>query len=190
MAIGAHLRKTFLAGILAAVPVAITVFVVWYVDDRTRILGKKVLGIDLPGVGLVVALAGIYLLGLVVTSLIGRILLRVVDRMLLKLPLLKTVYETWKHVALTPGEGMFAKVVLVGDEGGRMSLVGFTSGVPIKGEAEPTLCVFLPAAPNPTSGRLAFVPRSRCRFLEMTTEEAFKLILSGGNYLPAGLTSS
>lgn len=187
MSIASHLRKTFLAGILAAVPVAITAFVVWYVDDRTRILGKKVLGVDLPGVGLVVAVAVIYLLGLVVTSLIGRILLKIVDRTLLRLPLLKTVYETWKHVALTPGEGMFAKVVLVGEEGGHMSLLGFTNGVPIKGAAEATLCVFLPAAPNPTSGRLALVPQARCRFLEVTTEEGFKMILSGGNYLPEGV---
>jgi uncharacterized membrane protein len=106
--------------------------------------------------------------------------------MLNRMPLLKPIYRAWKQVALTPGEGIFARVVLVADETGRMEMLGFTSGVPTSAGGD-TLCVFVPAAPNPTSGRLYFVRRDHCRMLAVSSEEAFKMILSGGSYVPAGI---
>jgi uncharacterized membrane protein len=181
-----HLRRTFLAGIFAAMPIAATCFVVWYVDARTRILSKQFFGVDVPFLGVLLAVAGIYLLGFVVTSLIGKWLLRLADGTLDRMPLLKPIYRAWKQVALTPGEGIFAKVVLVADETGRMEMLGFTSGVPTTAGSD-TLCVFVPAAPNPTSGRLYFVRREHCRMLSVSSEEAFKMILSGGSYVPAGI---
>jgi uncharacterized membrane protein len=186
--IGSHLRNTFLAGAFAAIPVAGTAFVIWYVDSSTRVLSRKVFGTDVPFVGLAIAVVAIYLLGLVVTSFVGRLLLRLGDRTLRRVPLLKTVYQTWKQVAISPGEGIFAKVVLIPDEGGRMSLIGFTSGKPTAKGGD-TLPVFVPAAPNPTSGRLCLVKEADCRFLAVSNEEAFKMILSSGCYVPEGLTA-
>jgi uncharacterized membrane protein len=181
-----HLRKTFLAGVFAAIPIAATVFVIWYVDSKTRVLSKQLFGVDVPVLGVLIAVAVIYLLGLAVTSLLGKLLLRAADWLLLRMPILRPVYQTWKQVALTPGEGIFAKVVAVADETGRMEMLGFTSGHPTT-PAGDTLCVFVPAAPNPTSGRLYFVNRAHCRFLPVSNEEAFKLILSGGSYVPPGI---
>ena len=182
----AHLRNTFLAGIFAAMPVAGTAFLVWYVDASTRVLSRKLFAVDVPFLGLAIAVVAIYLLGLVVTSLLGIFLLRIVDAILSRLPLLKPVYHAWKQVALSPGEGIFAKVVLVPDETGRMSLVGFSSGQPTSPGGD-TLAVFIPAAPNPTNGRLCLVQQAHCRFLGISSEEAFKMILSGGSYIPDGL---
>jgi uncharacterized membrane protein len=181
-----HLRRTFLAGIFAAIPIAVTAFVIYYIDAQTRILSRKLLGIDVPFLGAALAIVAIYLLGFIVTSLIGRLLLRAADRLLTRMPLLKPVYQTWKQVVLTPGEGIFAKVVMVADETGKMNMLGFTSGQPIAATGD-TLCVFIPAAPNPTSGRLYFIPQQHCRMLNISSEEAFKLILSGGSYIPAGI---
>src|SRR5687768_12344105 len=184
--IQAHLRNTLLAGIFAAIPVAGTVFLVWYVDASTRVLSRKLFGVDVPFLGVAIAVVAIYLLGLVVTSLLGMFLLRIVDAILSRVPLLKPVYQAWKQVALSPGEGIFAKVVLVPDETGRMSLVGFSSGQPTSPGGD-TLAVFIPAAPNPTNGRLCLVQQAHCRFLGISSEEAFKMILSGGSYIPDGL---
>jgi uncharacterized membrane protein len=78
---------------------------------------------------------------------------------------------------------MFAKVVLVPVENKGTRAVGFTSGEPIPGDAG-TCCVFVPAMPNPISGRLYFVPIGECIPLPLSAEEAFKLLLSGGNYIP------
>jgi uncharacterized membrane protein len=182
-AMGAHLKKSFLAGIFAVIPIAVTAFVLWYVDQNTRILARKVLRVDVPFLGVVVALTLIYLLGLVITSLLGRFFIKLLDRVLSRLPVLKEVYKIWKQVALSPGEGIFAKVVLVPCDTGKA--IGFTSGQPV-GDG---LCVFIPAAPNPTSGRLILVKHADCTVLEISSEEAFKMILSSGSYLPAGLTT-
>jgi uncharacterized membrane protein len=181
-----HLRNTFLAGIFAAVPVGVTIFLVWYVENATRQLLVRAVGIDMRFIGIPIAILAVYFLGLIVTSLIGRFFLRVIDRVLLRLPFLKDVYQAWKHIALTPGgkEGMYAKVVLIPGESGETRLMGFTTGDPVPGD-DRTCCVFVPNSPNPVMGRLYFVPRERCLPIDITAEEAFKLILSSGNYIPA-----
>jgi uncharacterized membrane protein len=146
------------------------------------------IGVHAPFLGLLLALAGVYVLGLLVRSIVGRFLITWVDRILLRIPLLRDAYEAWKHVSVTPGgkEGVFAKAALVGSgEGGRV--LGFTSGEPVAGDPN-TLCVFVPNAPNPINGRLYFVPRGSCVILEgVGMEEAFKSLLSTGNYVPPGL---
>jgi uncharacterized membrane protein len=181
-----HLRNTFLAGIFAAIPVGATIFLVWYVENATRTPLRNLFNgrLDIPFIGIPIALVVIYLLGLGVTSIIGKWLLKVVDRLLLRLPLLKDLYQAWKQIAVTPGgtEGMYAKVVLVRLEGDARVL-GFTSGDAVPGDND-TLCVFVPNTPNPVMGRLYFVPRHHVQALDMTAEEAFKFLLSTANYIP------
>src|SRR4029453_15732387 len=79
-----HLRKTFLAGIFAAVPVAVTLFICWYIDSKTRIISEYLFGRPIPVVGIVIALAAIYACGLVATTLLGKWLLKVLDRLLVR----------------------------------------------------------------------------------------------------------
>jgi uncharacterized membrane protein len=186
-----HLRKTFLAGVFAAVPVVVTAFVFWYVDHHTRVISERLFGRSIPVVGIVIALLAIYLGGLVATTLLGRWAISLVDRMLSRLPGFRQLYVAWKQVALTPGggEGMFAKVVLIAEGSEQMRMLGFTSGQPIGGDME-TWCVFVPNAPNPLQGRLYFVDRSRCQMLNISAEEAFKTILSTGNYLPEDMSAA
>jgi uncharacterized membrane protein len=181
-----HLRSTFLAGIFGAIPIVVTIFLIWYVDDQTRVISEKLFGKRLPVVGVVIAIVGIYVFGLIATSLLGKFFIRAIDGLLSRVPILKQVYAAWKQVALTPGgtEGTFAKMVLIPSETAKMHTLGFTSGLPIAGSTD-TLCVFVPAAPNPLQGRLFFVHRDQCRFLEASNEEGFKLLLSTGNYVPA-----
>ena len=174
-----HLRKTFLAGILAAVPVAVTAYIIWYVDSQMRKI------VPIPFLGMVMAIVGIYLCGLLTTSLLGKFFLGIVDKVLSRVPVLRELYIAWKHIALTPGgtEGTFSRVVMIPDETGCTHLLGFCSGRPLDGDPD-TYCVFVPAAPNPVSGRLYFVHREKCVFIDLSTEEAFKVVLSTGNYIP------
>ncbi len=185
-----HLRTTFLTGIFAAIPLAITIFVIVYVESKTREPLREATGINIPFVGVAACIVAIYLLGLIVSSLIGRFILRSVDRLLLHVPLLKGLYRAWKQVTLTPGgkEGMFAKVVLIATEVEHASLLGFTSGDALPGDPL-SCCVFVPNAPNPITGRLYFVRREHCRTLDITADDALKLILSNGNYVPSQITS-
>ena len=182
----AHVRNKLLAGGLAAVPVAVTFFVLWYVDNKARSL----LHLEWPVVGIAVALGAIYLLGLFVTSVLGRGLLGATDWVLRHVPGLSDLYRTWKQVAISDPHdgtfGIFARVVLVPDATGRGCVLGFTSGHPIDGDPR-IACVFVPASPNPTSGRLQFVPSDRCIKLDLQPQEALKLLISGGNYMPAAI---
>lgn len=177
-----HFRNTFLAGVFAATPLAVTAFVIYYVETTTR----RLFHIPFAFVGVLIALVGIYLLGLIVTSLIGQWLLRHLDRLLMRVPGLKDLYHAWKQISLTPGgrEGMFAKVVLIPVGPGSMQQMGFTNGDPLPEDPAMT-AVFVPAAPNPMNGRLYFVRLCDCQFLNISAEEAFKMILSTGNYVPA-----
>ena len=180
-----HLRNTFLTGIFSAIPIVITIVVIWYVEKLTREPLKALLGLDTPFLGVAVAIGLIYVLGVLVNSIIGRHLLRWLDALLRKVPILRDVYEAWRHITLTPGgkEGIYARVVLVPGTGDSLSM-GFTSGEPIEGNPE-LCCVFVPGTPNPTAGRLLFVRIDRCVPLGVSAEEVFKFVLSGGNYVPS-----
>jgi uncharacterized membrane protein len=183
--IKAHFERKFLAGALAAIPVAVTAFILWYVDAEVR---RLLPAIRYPAVGILLALVAIYVLGVFVTSLIGRQLLHFVDWTLTHLPGVGDLYRSWKQVAVTPDMsiGVFARVVMLPDETGRLRMLGFSSGKPVDG-TEDTLCVFVPASPNPTSGRIFFVGLADCRFVDIGAQEALKFIISGGNYIPGPL---
>lgn len=179
-----HLRNKLVAGILAAIPVGVTVIILWYVDARARAL----FDIRYPFLGLVLALGAVYLLGLFVTSLVGRWILTTTDSVLVHIPGLRDLYRSWKQMAFSAegDEGIFARVVLIPDETGKMKMMGFSTRKGIEGDPE-TLCVFVPGAPNPTAGRLYFVPVTECVILDIPARVAFKVLISGGNYVPAKL---
>ncbi len=181
MSLQTHLRTTFLAGAFAVTPIAVTVVLVVWVERTVR----EASGINIPFLAVGITIVGIYLLGLIVTSLVGKALLSWCDRLLIRVPIIKTAYTAWKQISVTAGgrEGIFSKVVLVPDETGRTWVMGFTEGDPIANDPD-HICVFVPASPNPMNGRLYFAKASECRPVDISAEEAFKLLLSGGNYVP------
>lgn len=179
-----HLRNTFLAGAFAAIPVVVTVVGAIWVEQMTREPLKSI-GLNIPGLGLVVALVLLYLLGLFVSSLIGKFVLSLVDKLLVRLPGVGTAYRAWKEISLNPdgSNGIYNKVVLVPDESGKMRMLAFCSGETVGPESD-MYCVFVPGSPNPINGRVCFVPRHEITHVDLSMEEAFKLILSSGNYVP------
>jgi uncharacterized membrane protein len=181
----ANVRTTFLAGIFAVIPVAVTAFILWWVDNKTVDLTQVLFGIKIHFLGVLIALAAIYAVGIVTNSLLGKYFLKLIDAIIMRLPGIRLLYQGWKQIALTPGgtESTFSNVVLIPDETGTMRLLGFCSGRIVEAD-EPSYCVFIPSSPNPITGRLYFIRASRCQFIQMSTEEAFKIILSTGNYVP------
>jgi uncharacterized membrane protein len=178
-----HFRNKLFAGALAAIPLVVTVFILWFVDTKAR----AIFGVEHPFLGILIAVAGLYLLGLFVTSLVGQFVLGATDAVLRRLPGLRDLYRSWKQVALTTDvhEGMFAHVVLI-PMGGAARALGFTSGKGVEGDPS-TWCVFVPASPNPTSGRLYFVASKDCVLAAVAPQDALKFIISGGSYVPSGI---
>lgn len=180
-----HLKKTMLSGAFAAIPIAITVAIVMYIEQSTR-APLRTVGLNIPGLGIVLAVILIYLTGLFVSSIVGRFFLNKLDQLLQRLPLLRDLYKAWKQISFTPGggEGIYSKVVLVPDGRGTQHVIGFSSMEPIGTSAE-TVAVFVPNAPNPVTGRVAFIGRRDVIELNISAEEAFKILLSSGNYVPS-----
>lgn len=183
-----HLRNKLLAGALAAAPIVAVAYLVVLAEQYTKPLTQP-LGYHFPGLGVLLAVGVVYLLGLLVSSLIGSWLLRGLDFALQRLPGLNMLYKVWKDVLVLPQgrAGMYDKVVLAPQPDGMSLRLGFTSADPVPGRPD-CWCVFLPGVPNPIAGQLVFVQRDRCQVLALSVEEAFKFLLSSGNYLPPGLT--
>jgi uncharacterized membrane protein len=181
-----HFRNTFLAGALAAVPLIAVAYGIWFLENSTHFLADF-LGVKVPGLGVLIALVAVYALGLFVTSVLGRYALSWLDYALLRVPGLKFLYQAWKDVLIVPrGKGeIFNQVVLV-PMPGNVGQIGFTSGETLTGDPR-AITVFLPNCPNPMFGRLVVVERATCIVLDVPVVDAFKHLLSSGNFTPAGL---
>ncbi len=184
-----HLRNKLVAGLFAAVPIAIIVYAAIWIEAHTAGLAAP-FGIQFPGLGVLIAIVGMYLLGLLVTSFLGQMVLRLANQFLERMPGLNLLYKAWKDLLVVPPNkaGMFHQVVLVPLDGNR-SQIGFTSGQALPGDPA-SICVFLPNIPNPFSGRLMVMKRDVCIPMKLSTEEALKYQLSSGNYLPAELSGN
>jgi uncharacterized membrane protein len=182
----AHLRDKLLAGVLAAAPVVILLVAALWIENNTRQVADT-LGVSFPGIGFLIVLVVCYVLGLAVTSFLGRFFLGLGDAIIQRVPGLNQIYRVWKDVlVVSPDQkGMFNQVVLI-PQAGHSGQVGFTSGRTLPGDPE-NICVFVPNLPNPLSGRLVVARRDTCIVLPISVEEAFKFLLSTGNYLPPQL---
>ncbi len=208
MGVFARLRTYFLAGILVTAPIGITVYLTWiflsFIDDRVtavippqynpfNYLPMSVPGIELVKslISLVVVIIAFILIGWFARNILGRILYRIAEYVVHSMPVINTVYKAIKQILETimaSQSQAFRDVVLFEYPRKGTWALGFVTGT-TKGEvqhttAEETMSVFVPTTPNPTSGFLLFVPRKELYFLDMTVEEAAKLIVSAGIILP------
>lgn len=195
------LQRYFLAGLVAVVPIGLTALVVrWTVGFMDQLLLRLIperywpetlFGFALPGVGVLATLLLILLAGMVVTNYFGHSLLRLSDWIMRRIPLVSGIYNLFKQVAdtvLAADRQGFRKVVLVEYPRRGIWSVGFVTGVS-QGEVQRLteqrmINVFMPTTPNPTSGYYILVPDADARELNMTVDEAFKLIISGGMVAP------
>jgi len=196
-----RLRNYFLTGIIVTAPIAITIFLVWqFITFLDSYVGRLVpvrynpetyLPFGIPGIGLVVMLAFLTLIGFVTAGFAGRTLVRTGERLLSRMPIVRSVYGTLKQIfetVLNQSSRSFREVVLIEYPRRGIGAIGFVTG-PTQGEVqertdEDLVNIFLPTTPNPTSGFLLFVPRKDLIQLDMTVEEGIKLVISGGIVTP------
>lgn len=200
----ARLRRILVAGVLILIPVAVTVFVLVqifrFMDGIfaplvTRVLGR-ILGENgpdsYPGLGLLLTLLLILLLGWLSTNVAGRRMLRIVERVLLRLPVAKSIYGATKGILEAVSKDQteaFKRVVLIEYPKKDLFVLAFvTGGVRwgrIDERLDDLLLVFVPTTPNPTSGFLLLVPRTEAVDLPISVEEGVRMVISGGILLPA-----
>jgi len=195
------LKRNLAAGLLVLVPAGVTLWVfLKLVNWIDRPLRQWLQAYDvggMPGAGILVTLAGIYLVGLLARTLAGRTLIRVGEWLLERVPLLGTVYSALKQVletVLSGSSGAFRKAVLIEyPRRGLWSVAFLTGSVPAavrpavsEGEAAQPgeVFCFVPTTPNPTSGVLVLVSQDQIRPLDLSVEQAVKLVISGGILTP------
>jgi uncharacterized membrane protein len=192
-----HVRRTLVAGTLAALPLIITYWVVKWLfgvlDGLFAPLVARIVGFHIPGVGLLISLLVFYLFGMFSANVIGQQIESGFEHLLSRLPFLRAVYSSAKQVIKTLSSGTERskqRVVLVEFPAKGHYMVGFVTRDVPAGVIHPegTIAVFVPTVPNPTSGALLVLPESSVIATSMTAEEAFKIVLSGGVIVPeAGL---
>ena len=178
-------RSTLLLGLVLAAPAGLTfwvlVRVIRFFDDTFRPLGLN----QIPGMGLVVAFAALFLIGLLGKTFAGRLLKNFVDGLLEQRPVVRGVYRLFNQIgdAFFSGnsKSSFKKVVQV--PFGSQEAVSIALLVMQMDDVE--VLVFVPAAPNPTTGFILKVPAQSVKDVDMSVEEAFKVILSCGALLPS-----
>jgi len=181
-----HLARCIVAGIVFVLPVGGTVLGTVYLEKE---LAKSWVGDQafyFPGLALLLTAVGLYVLGLAVSTFVGRFLLRLVDSLLSRLPALGRLYATVKQI-LGYGEGedaVFRRVVLVENEVSGSRELGLVTAEVRGDSGDVRLAVFVPGAPNPTTGRLLLAERERVRPLDLPVNEAFKTLLSVGANSP------
>jgi uncharacterized membrane protein len=202
-----RLRAYFLAGILVTAPLAITIalasWLIDFVDSRIVPLiplrynpdyyFNKYLGyeIGIPGLGLVVLIVFITLVGAMTAGFLGRFVIRLGENMLNRMPVVRSIYGASKQIletVLRQQSNAFRQAVLVEYPRRGIWAIGFITGR-TEGEVQNLISddlinIFLPTTPNPTSGFLLFVPREDLILLDMSVEEAIKMVISGGIVTP------
>ncbi|MBT6096713.1 MAG: DUF502 domain-containing protein [Rhodospirillaceae bacterium] len=198
---GQRMRAYLLAGILITAPISITLYLAWifigFVDARVTPLlpaqynPETYLPFALPGLGLIMLVLGLMLIGALTAGFLGRIWLRISERVLSGMPIIRNVYSAVKQIletVLAQQSNAFREAVLVEYPRRGIWAIAFITGR-TEGEVqsvteEECINIFLPTTPNPTSGFLLFVPRKDLVHLSMSVEEAIKMVISGGIVTP------
>ena len=195
----ATLRRYLVAGLLIWVPLGVTLLIVGFlVDlmDQTLLLlpesiqPENLLGYRIPGLGLVLTAAVVLVTGMIVTNLFGKQLITFGERMLRRIPVVRSIYGAVKQVteSMFSSGKSFRKVVLVEYPRKGMWSLAFQTGngadeINDKTGHEVTN-VFIPTTPNPTSGFFLMVPRAEVIELDMSIDDGLKMLLSVGVVVP------
>ncbi len=199
------LKNDFIAGLLVVIPIATTIWLTvtisigvinWLTQIPKQLNPLKELnpllvdGLNLL-IGLTVPVAGILFIGLMARNIIGKWLLDVGETTLQAIPLAGAVYKTLKQLLetlLRDSRDRFRRVVLVEyPRRGMWSLAfvtGAVGGTMQTALPEPMVSLFIPTSPNPTTGWYALVPETEVITIDLSVEDAFKLIISGGIVTP------
>jgi uncharacterized membrane protein len=194
-----RLRRDLVAGVLVWLPILAVVWVIRFLVqlmDRTLLLlpasyrPEALFGFGLPGLGAVLAFAILLVTGLLVTNLIGRQLVDYWEDLLQRIPLVRSIYSSVKGLAesVFSQDKAFRKVVLIPYPRAGVWSIGFLTAENL-GEISartgvPSVCVFIPATPNPTSGFIVIVPRAEVIELAMSVDAAMKMIVTLGIVMP------
>ncbi len=197
------LRNNFLTGIVLATPLAVTIALIWsFIGFVDRVVKPAIPerfnpetylpgDFTIPGLGLALAVVMLTVLGALARNFFGRSLISMGENLISSVPLVRNVYNALKQIMETVFNGKknsFKEVVLIEYPMKGLYVVAFVSaegqGALREKISDDVIALFVPTTPNPTSGFLLYTPRSNTISIDMSVEEAAKLIISFGMVTP------
>ena len=194
--LGRHFRSRFVSGLFVLIPLAVTIFVLKLVFSTLEATAmpfiRPLLKTAPQSVLVLIAIAFmtlfIYLIGLIASHIVGQKFIRLGESILLKLPIIKSVYTTSKQVVdifSTDSATAFKAVVMVTFPHPDSMAMGFVTGTMLDPDRKVLYRVFVPTTPNPTSGFLVILSDKQVTFTDIPVEEGIRMIVSGGMLAPA-----
>jgi uncharacterized membrane protein len=199
--LAARFRHYLVTGVLVWVPLLVTWWVaITLINLIDRILlvlppeyrPSNLLGFNIPGLGVILALVVLLVTGLLVANFLGRQVVALWEGILNRIPLVNSMYSGIKQLLetfLSHDSRSFRKVVLVQYPSKGLWTLAFLAGDPVGEIQQKTssevLTIYVPTAPNPTSGYVIFVAKDEAVELDMSVEDAMRMIVSLGMVVPA-----
>ena len=197
-----RLRNYFISGLLFWIPLALSVLVIKFFLEvvnnivPARFLPESLLNLDtnIPGSGIVLVVLIILITGALVTNILGRKIVELWEGILNKIPGFRNIYNALKKISstvLNTSSESFRKAFLIQYPSKGIWVIAFQSG-DYKGEVkniigDDVINLFVPTTPNPTSGFFVMMAKKDAYELNMSVEEAFKLVISAGVVTPENL---
>ncbi|MFC1923968.1 DUF502 domain-containing protein [Chloroflexota bacterium] len=185
------LRQYFIAGLVVLTPLVATVLVMkWlfdFIDGIMAPLFELILGRSIPGIGFVVLVILIYLTGLMAANVFGKRIIQFIETVVERVPVFREIYKAFNQVidSLTLSQkGAFKEVVIVEFPRAGMKTVAFVTNKFSDKHGKELLNIYIPTAPNPTSGFFQIVPTESVLKTNMSVEDAMKIVLSAGMIVP------
>jgi uncharacterized membrane protein len=194
------LKNYFITGLLVILPIFITAYVIWYLIKAmdavlkfipAKYLPETYINVYIPGVGLILVVILILIVGILTRNIAGKKVLQFWDNLVDRIPLARILYSSVKQLLqafFLQNSGSFQRVALIEYPRRGIYVLGFITGES-RGEVQvktnkKMINVFVPTTPNPTSGFYILVPEEDLMLLDMSVEDAFKLLISGGLVSP------
>lgn len=197
MGIGKKLRRQFLTGILVTIPIGVTIWLlVWIVtsiDNILQPLVSSILGHTIPGLGFVIMVVLVYLVGVMASNVGSRRLVDYGESLLGRVPIVRPIYSFIKQIVdsfSASGKAGFKQVVVAEFPMKGTRTIGFVTNESLDKAGEKLLYIFIPTAPNPTSGFLQIVREKDVIQVDMSVDDALKMVVSAGKVLPGGISDT
>jgi uncharacterized membrane protein len=190
-------RKNFLAGMLIIIPLAIAVWLLWWVfssvDNLLQPVISAIFGKEIPGLGFAIFLVLIYITGIIASNYLGKRIIRYGESLLTRVPVFRQVYIGAKQVVEgLSGSGMnkaaFREVVFVEFPRDGMTTLAFITNEITDKSGKKLYAIYIPTAPVPTSGYFEMVTEDKIIRTDISIDEAMKIVISSGMILPDEVT--
>ena len=194
------IKRYFFTGLLISAPIGATIYITIFIVEfiaglvpqrfNPNGLLPEIIGYEIPGLELIIAFISFILIGLIFSTLFGKAILGYFDNLITRIPFAGNVYKAIKQITETfsNADAAYQKDVLIEYPRKDIYAIGFMTGE-TKGEIKDRkkidmVNVFVPTTPNPTSGFLLFIPKEDAVELDMSVEDAIKLVVSAGMVVP------